>query len=479
MDVREFAERIYLNLKYAPTDQQIELIGALAQFCSPEMPDDSVFLLCGYAGTGKTSLISALTNALREASVPTVLMAPTGRAAKVLSEMSGLRATTIHRRIYHAPADGAPLRYGSGEVAENTLRGAVFIVDEASMIGDESGYSQSSLLEDLIQYVYTGEGCKMILLGDTAQLPPVGCEVSPAMEPKILRSFGLRVTRAVLTRTVRQASDSGILYNATRLRHSLRRLEATQTPLPEPQIVVRGFNDVEVVQGEELEDIISSAYSEYGEAGTLLVTRSNRRAKLYSLAIRQKILGREEELCKGERLLVARNNYLWSAKIKGLDFIANGDMATVESVYGVEEKYGLRFADVRLSLTDRGGIEFDCKIMLDSLLSDAVSLEPERLNKLYNDILTDPDVFSDYTPMKIRMKMLRSDPYWGALQVKYAYAVTCHKSQGGQWPKVFVDMAGISSDAVKTVDFYRWLYTAVTRATVEVSFISPQLKIID
>lgn len=478
MELREFAERIYLNLPYEPTDQQIELIAALAKFCSPLMPDGSVFLLCGYAGTGKTSLTGALVKALHEASIPVVLMAPTGRAAKVLSAMSGFTATTIHRRIYRS-APGMAISYSSGEVADNPLQNAVFIVDEASMIGDDSTESRGSLLEDLIHYVYTGIGCRMILIGDTAQLPPVGCEESPAMSPDKLRMFGLRVMKAVLTRTVRQEAGSGILLNATKLRRGLRKGPDNNGNLPKPSLIIKDYSDVETVDTEELEDSISASYAEYGDEGTLIVTRSNRRATGFNLAIRSKILGREEELCRGERLMVARNNYLWSAKIKGLDFIANGDMATVERVYGVDEKYGLRFADVNISLPDRGGVTLDCKIMLDTLTSDSATLPPDRLAAFYQVALADEDMFTPSTPMASRMKILRTDPYVAALQVKYAYTVTCHKAQGGQWPHVYVDMGGIAEEAIRTVDFYRWLYTAITRATEKVSFIAPQLKIVE
>lgn len=477
MEIREFTERIFMHLPYVPNDQQTQLIAALAKFCSEDMPSDSVFMLCGYAGTGKTSLTGALVRALRDAMVPVVLMAPTGRAAKVLSTMAAGVATTIHRRIYRSSESGILLSHG--EVADNPLQNAVFIVDEASMIGQESLDGRDNLLEDLIHYVYSGIGCRMILIGDTAQLPPVGCEESPAMDVAVLRMYGLHVIRAVLTKTVRQREESGILYNATRLRRGLRRGPDRKGELITPELILKDYTDVESVEGEDLEDSISASYSEFGEENTLLITRSNRRATAYNLAIRSRILGREEELCRGERLMVAKNNYLWSAKIKGLDFIANGDMATVDRVYGVEEKYGLRFADVSITLPDRGGVSLDCKIMLSTLTSDNATLPPEQLEQFYQAVLNDPGLFTESTSMKTRMRILRSDPYVAALQVKYAYAVTCHKSQGGQWPHVYIDMGGIADEATRTVDFYRWLYTAITRATTRVSFIAPQLKIVE
>lgn len=466
MDINEFAERIFLNLPYDPTDQQISLIAALARFCSPVSPGYSVFLLNGYAGTGKTSLTGALVRALREAEVPVVLLAPTGRAAKVFGRFAGFQASTIHRRIYRG-TEGMMNDF-SADVADNPLTGAVFIVDEASMIGNGSGDPMSrNLLEDLIHYVYSGEGCRMILLGDTAQLPPVGCRESPAMSVAILKSFGLRVTKAVMTKVVRQRKRSGILYNATKLRKNM-----LLTPLPEPELVIDRFPDVVSVSGEELEDEISASFTENGITETLVVTRSNRQATRFNLAIRANILYREEELSREELLLVAKNNYLWSARVKGLDFVANGDTAIVDAIYGTEEKYGFRFADVNLRLPDRD-LSFDCKILLDTLVSDTASLEPERYQSLYMSALNDPDLFTPSTPVRTRMRILRSDPYVNALQVKYGYAVTCHKAQGGQWKNVFVDVGYVPPEAYESLEFYRWLYTAVTRATDRLALINP------
>lgn len=470
MDLHDFAEQIFLSLPYDPNEQQIELIAALARFCSPQMPSDSVFLLNGYAGTGKTSVTGALVRALRAASVPVVLLAPTGRAAKVFGKFAHFPATTIHRRIYRQNSPGS-MSY-VGEVADNNMQGAVFIVDEASMIGDDSGSaSRTSLLEDLVHYVYSGVDCRMILLGDTAQLPPVGCDRSPAMDPDVLRGFGLRVTKAVMTKVVRQDGRSGILRNATWLRKAMR-----HDPLPQPRLVADDSTpDVHVIAGEELLEALTAEYAERGAPNTLIVTRSNRRATQFNLGVRTEILGYEEELCVEDRLLVAKNNYLWSAKVKGLDFIANGDIATVGRILGMEQKYGLRFANVVLTFPDRD-VEVECKIMLDALTSDTPALDPARFNKLYTDILNDPDLFTSATPMNVRMKLLRTDPYFNALQVKYAYAVTCHKSQGGQWESVFIDMGYIPPEA-QGLDFYRWLYTATTRATRQLFYIDPRIMV--
>lgn len=470
MNIDEFAESILLNLPYVPNDQQVQLIAALARFCSPLMPSDGVFLLNGYAGTGKTSVTGALVRALRDARIPVVLLAPTGRAAKVFSRFAGIPATTIHRRIYRA--DGSGLGFGTTEVADNNISGGVFIVDEASMIGESSGGdARGSLLEDLIQYVYSGDGCRMILLGDVAQLPPVGCTESPAMNVARLKESGLRVTHAVMTEVVRQGAGSGILYNATWLRRAMRR-----DPLPEPQIRLKGFGDIAALPGEELQDQIERSYADAGIDDTIVITRSNKRAMMFNAAIRASILGREEELCVGERLLVVKNNYLWSAKAKGLDFIANGDMAVVNRVNGTESKYGLRFADVSITMPDRE-VDLDCKICLDALNSEAPALSAEKASQLLEGALNDPDRFTPQTPMAYRLKASRSNPYLNALQVKYAYAVTCHKSQGGQWSDVYVDMGYIPPEA-QGIDFYRWLYTSITRSTGRLYLINPDIKLI-
>lgn len=470
MDTREFAERIFLNLPFDPNEQQIQLVAALARFCSMQTPSDSVFLLNGYAGTGKTSVTGALVKALREIRVPSVLLAPTGRAAKVFAAFANHQASTIHRRIYKAAPGG--MGYGFGEVADNNSTNTVFIVDEASMIGDDSGEWGNNLLEDLIHYVYAGIGCRLILLGDTAQLPPVGCVESPAMNTDRLRSYGLRVTRAVMTEVVRQGHRSGILYNATWLRKAMRLPE-----LPEAQIRLRGFDDVVVTPGEELSDEIERCYSSAGMDETIVVTRSNRRATQFNLAIRSGILDRNEELCRDERLLVAKNNYLWSAGVKGLDFIANGDVAIVVAIHATSAKYGVRFADVTLLLPDRG-VEVDCKIMLDSLTSDTPALAPDKAAALMQAFFSDPELFTPDTPMSTRKRVARTDPWLNALQVKYAYAVTCHKSQGGQWQEVFVDMGYIPPES-RGLDFYRWLYTSITRATRRLHLINPDVKLIE
>ena len=460
MTVGEFAETILNELPYTPTEQQVKCMAALARFCRSGAPSDSVFMLCGYAGTGKTTLVSALVRALHSAGVASVLLAPTGRAAKVFAAYSGYPAYTIHRKIYRPPAQGQSF----SAVVDNNHSRTVFIVDEASMIGSVADGSGTDLLSDLIHYVYTGHACRLILLGDTAQLPPVGCTESPALNADTLRSYGLRVTRALLTDTVRQARSSGILFNATNLRRQMR-----IDPLPLPELNF-GFDDVMPLDGQEMPDLLSDLYGADGIDETIIVTRANWRATQFNLAIRSTILGREEELTRDELLLVAKNNYHWSAKVPDLDFIANGDTARVVRLYATEERYGFRFADVRLAFPYRS-VELDCKIVLECLTSNSPALTAEDQQRLFDSVYNDPELFSDYTPHSTRMRALRTNPYYQALQVKYAYAVTCHKAQGGQWINVIADLAGVPADAMQTIDFYRWLYTATTRATTRLFYL--------
>ena len=460
MTVGEFAETILNELPYTPTEQQVKCMAALARFCRSGAPSDSVFMLCGYAGTGKTTLVSALVRALHSAGVASVLLAPTGRAAKVFAAYSGYPAYTIHRKIYRPPAQGQLF----SAVVDNNHSRTVFIVDEASMIGSAADGSGTDLLSDLIHYVYTGHACRLILLGDTAQLPPVGCTESPALNADTLRSYGLRVTRALLTDTVRQARSSGILFNATNLRRQMR-----LDPLPLPELNF-GFDDVMPLDGQEMPDLLSDLYGADGIDETIIVTRANWRATQFNLAIRSTILGREEELTRDELLLVAKNNYHWSAKVPDLDFIANGDTARVVRLYATEERYGFRFADVRLAFPYRS-VELDCKIVLECLTSNSPALTAEDQQRLFDSVYNDPELFSDYTPHSTRMRALRTNPYYQALQVKYAYAVTCHKAQGGQWINVIADLAGVPADAMQTIDFYRWLYTATTRATTRLFYL--------
>lgn len=468
---RELLTRAINVLGYTPNTQQSAVLGALAKFClepyydEPAFSVDRVFILNGYAGTGKTSLIGGVVKALQSFGIHVSLMAPTGRAAKVFGAYAHTPANTIHRRIYkHALGSAVP------GLQENREKNAIFIVDEASMISSDGDGWGRNVLTDLIHYAYSGDNCRLILVGDTAQLPPVGQDLSPAMNPEVLKGYGLKVTRATLTAVARQGTMSGILANATWQRQAMK-----QTPMPEPKIFTAGFNDVRITNPEDLLEVLSTAYArDNGVENTIVVTRSNRRATDFNRAIRTEALYYEEEIVPGDLLLVAKNNYFWQKGVKGLDFIANGDIVRVVHVYGSETRYGLRFADVRIAMTDREGadgeaIEFDAKIMLDALTSDTPAVGSDRLNALYQAIITE-ECGTDSVSQRLVAQTLRSSKYWNALQVKYAYAVTCHKAQGGQWENVVVDMLSIPPDAIG-LEFYRWLYTATTRAVGKLHYL--------
>ncbi|MDE6145031.1 MAG: AAA family ATPase, partial [Muribaculaceae bacterium] len=363
---------------------------ALARFCRTSALHESIFLLCGYAGTGKTTLVSALVRALHQAGVATVLLAPTGRAAKFLAAYADYPASTIHRKIYYPPGQGRPF----AAVMDNPHQHTVFIVDEASMIGARD--AGSDVLTDLIHYVYSGHYCRIVFVGDTAQLPPVGCKDSPALNPAELRSYGLRVSRVQLTHTVRQAGSSGILFNAT-----AQRKQMLLDPLERPYFNFN-FDDVFALPGEELQETITELYDSDGIEETVLITRANWRATKFNLAIRSQILERTEELSRDEQLLVAKNNYHWASKIRELDFIANGDTARVVRIYGTEERYGFRFADVRLEFPYRS-VELDCKIILECLTSDAPALTSDQQQALFDAVYNDSVLFTDSTPRYVRL----------------------------------------------------------------------------
>lgn len=466
MTADQLREKILAHLPYTPTRQQSQLIEALAMYCcNPDMKS-TVFMLNGYAGTGKTSLTSALVNALEDFRVRCVLLAPTGRAAKVFSGFSKHKASTIHRHIY--ASDITTGRFNA--VKENKSKpGTVFIVDESSMIDTSDNEAETiNLLDDLLHFVYSVDDCRLIFLGDTAQLPPVSA-TPPQPLHKVLRDKFFHVARATLTTTVRQASDSGILYNATWLRNAMQK-----DPLPLAKLFVADFDDVHAINGEEMAEEIERCYSRYGIEQTIIITRSNKRAVDYNLAVRNLILERTSMLAKGDILMVAKNNYFWSAGVKGLEFIANGDMAVVDRIIAREEFGGMDFATVSLTFPDHDDISVEALINLSCLVSDAPALSGAEMRQLGMACIDNPDRYPPGTPDDVRIKGLRSDPYFNALQVKYGYAITCHKAQGGQWDAVFIDMGYIPEDA-QGMEFYRWLYTATTRATSELFLINPQV----
>ncbi len=466
MDAQHLLERIVAFLPYDPNVQQLQVAAALSRFCTTDMiaGPDRVFILNGYAGTGKTSLTGALVKALAEARIATVLLAPTGRAAKVFSAMAGRPAATIHRAIYRHMLPG---QTGRPTLRDSRLRDTVFIVDEASMIADDE---RESILADLVQYVYGAHNCRMILLGDTAQLPPVGCETSPAMEPAVLRSYGLKVSRATLTEVARQGAGSGILLNATRLRRAQARVaEATAGTVP---MVLSGYDDIRIAPSDELPDMLASAYADAGPEDTVIITRSNRSATDYNRAVRATVLGREELLSPGDLMIAAKNNYFWTRRARGIDFVANGELLRLARVLGTETRYGLQFADVIFELPDNPEVSFEAKIATDSLTGYAPALDSESARRLNEGVYYDSDIMPPGAPHEERLRIMRQSPYLNALQMKYAYAVTCHKAQGGQWSRVFVDLGYVPADAT-ALDYLRWLYTAVTRATTTLYFINP------
>lgn len=465
---------IYQSIKdalgFKPSEQQDLLLRKLADFVNDSESPKQTFLLRGYAGTGKTSVIAAFVKAMKELKKKTFLIAPTGRAAKVLSKYAGKEAHTIHKRIYRqkSSSDG----FGKFVLDANLYSDTIFIVDEASMISDSSGgksiFGSGRLLSDLINYVFNEKNCKLILSGDTAQLPPVRTSLSPALNKKNLESYGLTLSDMELTHVVRQAHDSGILHNATKIRELIRSFSDKKALPPLPQIEHRNFSDVSPVSGTELIEEISDAYSKYGEQDVIVVCRSNKRANRFNMGIRNTVLYREEELSVGDLLMVVKNNYFWADDYPELEFIANGDIAQVSRIIDYTEQYGLRFADIVLNFPDYGELELEAKIILDTLHIEAPSLTSEQNKEFYLKVEED---FADIRSRRKRFKEIRKHPFFNALQVKYAYAVTCHKAQGGQWGKVFIDQGWLPDNGHDT-EYLRWLYTAFTRASKELSLIN-------
>jgi exodeoxyribonuclease-5 len=457
------AAQIKANFPFSPTVEQEISLEKLSDFIFSS-DDRAAFMLCGYAGTGKTTLISALVRTLVQLQRRVVLLAPTGRAAKVFAAYAEQPAYTIHKRIYRQKSITDTESFS---LNVNLSKHTLFIVDEASMIANDgsSGFGTGALLDDLIEYVYSGSGCSMLLLGDTAQLPPVGELLSPALSATYLRSMFLDVTHVELTQVMRQLDGSGILQNATMLREVIRSGESGFLP----HVKLKGFADIFSVSGDELIEAIEGSYSCVGVEDTIILCRSNKRANVYNEGVRRRILYRDEELNRGDMLMVVKNNYYWrevlgredKSLLDKIDFIANGDMAEIVRVGGVEEMYGFRYAGITLSLVDYEDCEIDVMILLDTLASESPSLTRDENERLFTAVWEDyPEIHSK----RKRMEEIRNNPYYNALQVKYGYAVTCHKAQGGQWRHVFLDQGYVTADMM-TADYYRWLYTAFTRAS--------------
>ena len=466
----ELKYRVRGAFGYEPTREQQQAIDVFTTFMADSrmMP---VMVMRGSAGTGKTTLAAAIVRALQSLEQQLVLLAPTGRAAKVFSLYADCAAYTIHRRIYRQKS-----LEGGFELGYNNAKDTLFIVDEASMISLNG--EGRSVLDDLISYVYNGRNCRLMLIGDQAQLPPVGEEESPALMAPVLRSFGLHVYECTLNEVLRQSQESGILWNATEVRWLMYdgRCEL-------PQVHLQGFTDIHVVPGDELIETLASSYSKVGLDETMVVTRSNKRANIFNQGIRNQILGREEELTTGDRLMVVKNNYSLApgpspkregsfrgegSDVRAMEFIANGDMCVVRKVRNVHEQYGFRFAEVTVAFPDYDDYELTATVLLDTLTSEAPALTRDQQETLYNKVLED---YADIPRKADRLKALKEDRYYNALQVKYAYAATCHKAQGGQWAHIYVDQGYMTDDMLST-DYLHWLYTAFTRATEQLYLVN-------
>lgn len=460
------------NFLHNPTKEQEKAISLLSDFLLSR-EQDSIFLLKGYAGTGKTSLLAALVRTMQQLRLRVMLLAPTGRAAKVLSNYAGAPAFTIHRKIYRQKS------ITEMDVFQNNInmrQDTLFIVDEASMIANDAHeqtmFGTGRLLDDLMQYVYSCNGCRLLLVGDTAQLPPVGETESPALSRTMLEGYGMEVTELCLTQVVRQLEESGILWNATMLRSLIQNDDVYAFP----KLRGKSFPDIKVLPGNELIEALEQSYRNHGTDGTIVVTRSNKRANIFNNGIRTRILDYETELSGGDLIMVAKNNYYWTEREQAangvaadaMTFIANGDVAIVRRMRNERSFYGFRFADVTLCFPDYDHRELDVTLLLDTLQSESPALTRQQQETLFNGVWED---YPELTNKRDRMKRLRQDIYYNALQIKYAYAVTCHKAQGGQWEHVYIDQGYINEEMLSP-DYFRWLYTAITRATEQVYLVN-------
>ena len=469
MDADSLHKGFLKLLQVEPTECQDALFRSLARFLTTD--DGDIFVINGYAGTGKTTAIAAVIAYLKRLGIMSVLLAPTGRAAKVLSGMSGMPASTIHKHIYRQKSVGAD-GYGRFTLAPNKSKHTLFVVDEVSLIGVDAGTQQNpslfgsgNLLEDLVEFVRSGADCRLILLGDAAQLPPIGLDASPALSAEVMDNFG-GVQYATLSTVVRQAAESGILTNATLLRRQIENAFPDDV-FEEPILDVKGREDIVRIGGSDLLEAISDSYDHYGYDSTIVLTRSNKRAIRYNLGIRAKVLYKEEELARGDKFMIVKNCYQFVEDVEELDYIANGDVAVLQKIWNFEERYGLRFADALLQFPDYDDCEVRAKVCLDTLTSESASLTYEQQNALYAGVSAD---YADRGSKKKIWDAVREDPYFNALQLKYADAVTCHKAQGGQWDCVFIDNP--FWQPFRTTEDLKWLYTALTRGVEKVYLVN-------
>ena len=465
------ARGIISRLKYEPTPCQENMIRKISSFLLSDESD--IFVINGYAGTGKTSAVAAVVSLLGSLHLKCVLLAPTGRAAKVFSSYASAPAYTIHKHIYRQKSVGGD-GFGQFTLAPNKDKDTVYFVDEASLLGIDSMqqstqlFGSGNLLDDLVTYVRSAQGNKLVLIGDSAQLPPVGLDASPALSEDYMAMMG-NVEWAALTTVVRQPKASGILHNATVLREMIVRCEdfSEDTDDLVPKLSTDGFDDVERITGGDLIDCLSDAYSRYGEDDTVILCRSNKRAIRYNQGIRAAVQFKEERLVRGDKLMIVKNCYQFMEDVKGMDYIANGDIARLVKISGYEDRYGLHFAKARLSFPDYDDQEIVANVILDTLCSESASLTYEQQNMLYNGVNED---YAHIRSKKKRYDAVREDKYYNALQLKYANAITCHKSQGGQWKCVFIDNPFWQESLVP--DDLKWLYTAVTRGVEKVYFVN-------
>lgn len=472
MDRAEFLYRHFLErFGYGPTPCQDGLFRSLADFVT--CGDADILVVNGYAGTGKTTAVAAAVEVLREMGAQSVLLAPTGRSAKVLSAIAHRPASTIHKHIYRQKSVSSE-GYGSFSIAPNKAKDTLFVVDEVSLIGSDSAdapgkggavFGSGNLLEDLVNFVRNGADCRLVLIGDDAQLPPVGLDASPALSREVMAWFG-GVRWCRLSSVVRQEAESGILRNATMLRELLADMRE-RGESGGIRMDLSGTDDVCRIGGGELIDALGESYDRYGQDGTVVLCRSNKRANRYNMGIRSMVQYKEEELVRGDRLMIVRNCYQFLEDVPELDYIANGDIAKLIRIEHFEERYGLHFADARLSFPDYGDVELEVKVCLDALHSESASLTREQQNLLYEG------VWADYSDRRTKRKIwqgVREDIYYNALQLKYAEAITCHKAQGGQWDCVFVDCPFWQPE--QSADDVKWLYTALTRAVRKVYLVN-------
>jgi len=468
MDRAAFLEQQFLKrFKAEPTPCQARLFREVAAFVTCD--DADILVVNGYAGTGKTTAIAAVIAALKDVGTQSVLLAPTGRAAKVLSGISRRPAYTIHKHIYRQKGVGND-GFGQFSLSPNKAKGTLFVVDEVSLIGIDAAQAQGTaafgtgnLLEDLVSFVRNGLDCRLVLIGDAAQLPPVGLDASPALSKAFMDGFG-GVRYCELTSVVRQAAESGILRNATQLREMIAGGDEFFSGW---KLDLHGTDDIERVGGGELIEAITDAYGRYGEDGTVILCRSNKRAIRYNLGIRSTVQFKEERLVRGDKLMIVKNCYQFVEDVPGMDYIANGDIAKLVRIGGYEDRYGLHFATATLSFPDYDDVEIRAKVCLDTLESESASLTYEQQNALYQGVSAD---YADKGSKKKIWESVREDPYFNALQLKYAEAITCHKSQGGQWDCVFIDCPFWQDE--QTLDDLKWLYTALTRAVQKVYLVN-------